>query len=311
MGCEACAELDPLPAHAGHPFPLRGLSARGWERLPCLCPGAAGACLGCSCCTLLLVLAASTPSCIPYQLVSSLALLCLAKLHPLLPFPLPLPTLSGPPVCMPGPAACSQPSGSGDAGGACWGGERCQQALAALQNHRQGPRCPPAAPVSSGRRASSSRGTATEESSSPLRTVWQHQSAWGSLPRDKGHTWCAPHGAGCSQRPRSQCWHKQPHACAHDGMLLRAGTCTVAGDTGLCRGAVGCCSVTSPLKHSCPAPVPRAVHLLLRGAQPGNDPAGMGAALDFICKENFFHVEEKPIQAGGAGRGLVGFSDVG
>lgn len=90
------------------------MSARGWERLLCLCPRAAGARQGCNCCTPSLVLAASIPSCTLHQLVSRLALLCLAKLFP----PPSLRVL----LYVPSPAAGLQPSGSRGAGSPQWGG---------------------------------------------------------------------------------------------------------------------------------------------------------------------------------------------
>lgn len=217
----------------------------------------------------------------------------------------PLSSSSPHPECSPGACArsCCLLAAFGQQG--CW---RCVPGQGSASagcpaNCSQGPRCPPAAPVSSGHHASSSCGMAAEESSSPLGVVWQHQAAWGSLPRDKDHPWCAPHGAGCSQHPSSRWWHKQPHARTRGGMLLRAGTCMAARDVGLCRGAVGCRSVTSLLKHSCPPPVPRVVHSLLHGAQPGKDPAGTGTMLDFICEEVFFMLKKSLYRLVGLGEG--------
>lgn len=211
------------------------------------------------------------PSCTLHQLVSRLALLCLARLLP--------PPSSHVLLYVPSPAACLQPSGSRGAGSPQWGGGG-QQALAALQFTGGCCANPPAAPASSGHPASSSCGTATEGSSSPLCTARQCQAAWGLLPRDEGHAWCAPHSAGCSQHPRSQSWCKQPHARARDGILLWTVTCMAAGDGTVPRG-YWCCSVTSPLKCSCPPPVPKAVYSLLCDAQPRSDPAGSGAVLNF------------------------------
>lgn len=184
--------------------------------------------------------------------------------------PLALPTPSVP-LCVPRPAACHSPQAGG---GACW---RRAASSGCSANRRQQTHCPPAPPVLQW------PPRVLQLWKSPAHpSVWS-RAAWGLLPWDRGHTWCAPHGAGCSGHPVCQRWHTQPYAPAYDGMLLQAGTCMMSGDAGPCRRAVWCCSVTSLLKHSCPPPVPRAVCLLLRRAQPGNDPAGMGTALDFLC----------------------------
>lgn len=172
----------------------------------------------------------------------------MAKLFSLPPSLFPLP-LSCPPVCV---QSCCLPAALRQWG--CW--QRTVEGSASVCKFARGCHLP-AAPALSSHPASCSHAG----SSSPQRAVQWHQAAWGSLP---GHS-----------------------ARAHDKMLLWAGTCTVAGDTGLCCGAVGCCSVTSPLKCSCPTPVPRTVYLLLCGVQSGNDPAGTG--LCSICTPNRFY----------------------
>lgn len=83
--CLAVLAATSLGARCKCLFPCEG-----WERLRCwwsilgLQPPGTAAPRNCSCCPPPLVLAAPTPSCIPHQAVSDLALLHLAKLHPLL-----------------------------------------------------------------------------------------------------------------------------------------------------------------------------------------------------------------------------------
>lgn len=268
-GYEERTQLDPLPGCAGchfpggtlqMPFPLRGMGAASVLSMLGLRSPRTASPWNCSCCPPPLVLAALTPLCIP----------CSKQPGPATPgkaasSPLALPTPSVP-LCVSRPAACRSPQAGG---GACWRGAASSGCSA---NRRQQTHCPPAPLVLPWPPC------VLQLWKSPAHpSVWS-QAAWGLLPRDRGHTWCAPHG-----HPVSQCWHTQPHAPAHDGMLLQAGTCMMSGDAGPCRRAVWCCFVTSPLKHSCPPPVPRAVCLLLRRAQPGNDPAGMGTVPDFLC----------------------------
>lgn len=99
-----------------------------------------------------------------------------------------------------------------------------------------------------------------------------------------------------------------PHLCYMIGCSSGLGPAW-QWETRDCRWAVGCFSVTSPLKCSCPSPVPRTVYLLLHGAQLGNDPMTQQeqeVCLIFTPKTFLFHIEEKSIQPGEAGRGLVG-----
>lgn len=131
-------------------------------------------------------------------------------------------------------------------------------------------------------------------SSSPQCAVQWHQTAWGLLLGDKGHTWCSP---PLVLTAHSTCAHAQ------DKKLLWAGTCTVVGDMGVHCGAVGCCSVTFPLKRSCPPPVPRAVCLRLCGVQSGNDAARTGLCFIYTPKRFYFKSRKNPYKLVGLGGG--------
>lgn len=67
----------------------------------------------------------------------------------------------------------------------------------------------------------------------------------GMVLQDKGRSGCEPRCVGCLRSSVRQWWHRQTRACACAGMLLRAGTCTMARNVGLCLGAVWYCSVIS------------------------------------------------------------------